>query len=144
MPYRYRDDIAIADVAVEAWGGTLEDTFAAAARATLGAMLEDPGMLEDRERRDIRIEHEELELLLYKFLQEIVFLKDAEGLFVLPRRLAIDGREGGYVLTAELSGEFIDPARHAILTDVKAVTLHHLEVIRDGSGGWIARVILDV
>ena len=44
---------------------------------------------------------------------------------------------------AELSGDDLDPHRHEILTEIKAVTYHELEVIqRDGQ--WTARVILDL
>jgi SHS2 domain-containing protein len=44
---------------------------------------------------------------------------------------------------AELSGTALDPQRHEILTEIKAVTYHELEVVeRDGQ--WTARVILDL
>ena len=44
---------------------------------------------------------------------------------------------------AELSGTALDPQRHEILTEIKAVTYHELEVVRHG-GQWTARVILDL
>ena len=45
--------------------------------------------------------------------------------------------------SAELCGTDLDPQRHEILTEVKAVTYHELEAVqRDGQ--WIARVILDL
>ncbi|MDP6635274.1 MAG: archease [Phycisphaerae bacterium] len=45
--------------------------------------------------------------------------------------------------TAELFGTDLNPQLHEILTEIKAVTYHELEVIeRDGS--WSARVILDL
>lgn len=36
-----------------------------------------------------------------------------------------------------------DPARHALRTELKAVTYHQLEVAREGNG-WKAQVIFDV
>jgi SHS2 domain-containing protein len=49
----------------------------------------------------------------------------------------------GYALQAELVGEPIDPHRHELLADVKAVTLHGLCVERVDSA-WRAEVTLDV
>ena len=44
---------------------------------------------------------------------------------------------------AELLGTDLDPQRHEILTEIKAVTYHELDVVeRDGQ--WTARVILDL
>ena len=143
MPYRYLEDIAIADVAFEAWGASLEEMFRAAAEAAMGAMIEDPRSLAEAETREVRIGRDALDLLLHAFLEEMVYYKDADRLFVLPSELSIREEEGGFELAGVLAGEEIDPARHEILTDVKAVTLHHLEVRRE-SPGWICRVILDV
>ena len=41
MAYRYLEDIAIADVAFEAWGKSREALFRAAAEATLNVMVGD-------------------------------------------------------------------------------------------------------
>ena len=39
MPYAYIDDIAVSDIAFHAWGATLEDTFRAAAEATVRVVM---------------------------------------------------------------------------------------------------------
>ena len=44
---------------------------------------------------------------------------------------------------AVLTGERIDPKRHELVADVKAVTLHDLRVERSATG-WDAHVTLDV
>ncbi len=41
-------------------------------------------------------------------------------------------------------GEKADKAVHNLLTEVKAVTYHQLDVSRDDDGGWRATVLLDV
>jgi SHS2 domain-containing protein len=46
-------------------------------------------------------------------------------------------------LEANISGEIFDPARHAIFTEIKAVTFHDLRLERDGRG-WKAQIILDL
>ena len=142
--WRIRGDVAIADVAFEAWGATLGELFAAAADATLATMAGDPGAVADRERRAIRIEEREADLLLYRFLEELVYFKDAQGLLLrVPEVRVSEGAGGGFVLEAEARGEPLDPARHRLQVDVKAVTLHRLRVERTARG-WEAFVVLDV
>jgi SHS2 domain-containing protein len=50
--------------------------------------------------------------------------------------------DGRFSLTAAAWGETIDPSRHELLVDVKAVTLHRFRVEK-ASRGWEATVILD-
>jgi SHS2 domain-containing protein len=44
---------------------------------------------------------------------------------------------------AEVAGERIDPARHAVYTEIKAVTFHGLRV-EQVNGVWSARILFDV
>lgn len=142
-PYRYLEEIATADVAFEAWGATTEETFLAAADATLNTMVEEIGTVAPRERRVISLAAESLDLLLFELLQELVYYKDAGRLLLRVRDLRIEESGSGYRLQADAVGETIDPARHPLLADVKAVTLHRLSVEKTASG-WHAVVVLDV
>ena len=141
--YRFRDDVAIADAAFEAWGPTLEELFVAAADATTNTMAENLEGIEDRQRRAIRAEEQSADLLLYRLLEELIYLKDAEGLLLRVPAVRIRRRDGALVLEAEARGEPIDPSRHRLQADVKAVTMHRLRVERTG-GGWEASVVLDI
>ncbi|HZL97570.1 MAG TPA: archease [Terriglobales bacterium] len=141
--YRYLEEIATADVAFEAWGATPEDTFLAAADATLNTMVEEIGTVASREHREIAVAADGLDLLLFELLQELVYYKDAERLLLRVRDLRIEETGDGYRLRAEGWGETIDPDRHGLLADVKAVTLHRLVVERIPDG-WRAVVVLDV
>jgi SHS2 domain-containing protein len=143
MPYRFLEDIATADVAFEAWGGTREELFAAAAAALLATMSDDPDLVERRREAAIRLEHEELDLLLYAFLAELVFLKDARRLLLHTDTVRINCGEDGFHLEAILRGEEIAPRRHRLQVDVKAVTLHRLKVMYE-NGVWRATVVLDI
>ncbi|MGZ8447636.1 MAG: archease [Candidatus Deferrimicrobiaceae bacterium] len=142
-PYRYLEDIATADVAFEAWGATKEEVFLAAADATLNTMVEDIGTVAPREHREISTVADALDLLLFELLQELVYRKDAERLLLRVRDLRIEETGSGYRLDAVAIGETIDPARHSLLADVKAVTLHRL-VVEKTPDGWHAIVVLDV
>lgn len=142
-PYRYLEEIATADVAFEAWGATPEETFLAAADATLNTMVEEIGTVAPLERRVFSLAADSLDLLLFELLQELVYHKDAERLLLRVRDLRIEETGSGYRLRADAVGETIDPGRHALLADVKAVTLHRLVVERTPDG-WRAIVVLDV
>ena len=141
--YRFRGDVAIADAAFEAWGATLEELFVAAADATTSTMAGNLEAIEDRQRRPIRLEEQRADLLLFRFLEELIFLKDAEGLLLRVPAVSIRARDGALVLKAEARGEPLDPLRHRLQADVKAVTLHRLRVEKTARG-WEASVVLDI
>ena len=145
MTYRFLDDAPPADVGFVASGATLGDCFRAAAEATAAAMIADPEVLERRERREVRVENESLELALVKLLDEIVYYKDAEGLLLRASEVSVRQSADGskWIVQAALEGEPIDPERHELTGDVKAVTVHRLAV-RHTDAGWEATVVLDV
>jgi len=143
MPYRYLEDVATADAAFEARGDTVEEIFLAAAEATTRVMIEDPDTIRAKETIFFHLENTELDMLLFDFLQEIIFLKDSRRLLLRMVSLQIDRECSPLTLTAEAVGEAMIQGHHPLLTDVKAVTLHRFE-IKQNEGGWIATVILDI
>ena len=143
MPFRFMEEIVTADVAFEAWGTTQEELFISSAAALLNTMAAAPERVERRQEFTIRLEHEDLDLLLFSFLQELIFYKDARRLLLHADTVLIDEREGSFSLEATVSGEQIDAGRHRLLVDVKAVTLHRFRVeFRENL--WKALVELDV
>jgi SHS2 domain-containing protein len=143
MPYEYLDGIAIADVAFRARGKTLEEVFGAAVDATTGAMVENLNEVGRAVQKSVSLSDSSLELLLFQLLQEIVFFKDAERLFLRAGSLSFGEKGGLHSLDALLAGESIDARKHRLVVDVKAVTLHRLSLRKTGDG-WEATVILDV
>ncbi len=143
MPYRYIPDIAIADVAFEAWAETLEGLFLAAADATMNVMVADLATIADDETRTLELEEEEVDMLLFQLLQELIFFKDAERLLLRVKEIQIRQLEGRYALKAWARGEELDANRHDLVVDVKAVTLHRFRV-ESTAQGWEAAVILDI
>jgi len=133
---------ATGDLTFVARGERPEDLFAAAAEALLAATVEDPGAVRDVERRSIRLEEPSLDLLLLRFLNELVYLRDAEELLLRARDVRL-ARDAAPRLEAELAGERLCRERHMPAAEVKAATAHGLEV-RAVPGGWEARVTLDV
>ncbi len=143
MPYKYLEEIAIADIAFEAWGSTPEELFKAAADATMNVMVADLSTVADREKRRIELEEENLDLLLFNFLQELIYYKDAQRLLLRVDNIHIEKTQKGFKLQAEAHGEELNPEKHDLRVDVKAVTLHQFQV-KKTSEGWWAQVILDI
>jgi SHS2 domain-containing protein len=143
VPYEFLDDAPTADVGFTASGASLDECFRAAAEATLASMVANPDSVQGRERRAIHVEHEERELALLRFLEELVFYKDSEGLLLHATQVHVEQRNGSWNIEGVLEGEPIDPSRHELTGDVKAVTVHRLRVEQTASG-WRATVVLDV
>ena len=143
MPYEFLDDIATADVAFEASGNTVDEMFIAACDATMNVMVSDLGTIADVERRVLRVKNDAVDMLLFDLLQEIIFFKDAEQLLLRISHLAVADNGEELEVTARAYGETLDPQKHDLVVDVKAVTLHRYRV-EQTSRGWEATVILDI
>jgi SHS2 domain-containing protein len=143
MPYEFVDELTMADIAFRAWGRDLEETFVSAADAVMNAMVEDLAAIQPHDTRLLSVEHEALDMLLFNFLQELVYYKDAEQLLLRVQELHIADDRQPYTLHATAVGEPIDPDRHRMRVDVKAVTLHHFSLTQT-ERGWEATVILDI
>jgi len=135
-------DAVTSDLCFVARADTLEGLFAAAADALVSLMVADPERVRELEEQPLILEEPDLELLMLGFLNELVYLRDADQLLLRPKQLRIH-REGSPRLEARLVGERFLPQRHQIATEVKAATAHGLRVA-EGAGGWEARVTLDV
>jgi protein archease len=143
MPFHYLDDIGTADIAFEATGRDLPELFTSAADATLNVMIENLDTIDPRETRCIELKNDEIDMLLFDFLQELIFFKDAERLLLRVREIRIDKKDGVYSLGVTTMGEPLDALRHQQRADVKAVTLHGFRVEKI-EGAWKAAVILDI
>jgi SHS2 domain-containing protein len=139
MPYNFLEEIGTADIAFEATGRDLPELFMAAADATMNVMIDNLDAIEPRETRHIQLSNDKLDMLLFDFLQELIYFKDAEQLLLRVR----DTRIEKHFLTAEAAGERLDAARHHQRADVKAVTLHGFSVEKQDDR-WKATVLLDI
>lgn len=143
MSYEFLEDIAIADIAFQAWGKTLEELFIAAGDATINAMIDNLEAIALKETRTFSLENDELDMLLFNFLQEFVYYKDSELLLLRAQQIHIEEKNSEYHLTAVTQGERLDRDRHEERVDVKAVTLHRFQLEKT-EDGWTAMVILDI
>jgi len=142
--YTFLEDIALADAAFDASGDTPSELFLAAAQALIET-LADPHTITPVWTRTVERRDPELASLLFDWLSDIVYLKDAEGVLFHSAAAAVshDHASGVWTLRGTLTGEPIDQRRHELRADVKAVTKHLYEVKQTGTR-WSARVVLDI
>lgn len=142
--FRFLEDIAVADAAFEAVGDSPSELFTAAGQAAVETMV-NPATVGVNWGRTVQRDDAALSDLLFDWLNEIVYTKDAQA--VLFSRVAADvtydSNRRVWRLKGELIGETIDPERHELRADVKAVTKHLYDVRQEGAQ-WKARVVLDI
>ncbi len=128
-----------ADVGIKIFGATRTALFENAAEG-LFDIITNLKQVRIRETRRIALVAGDGEELLVRWLSELNYIFLTE--MFLPRRfhvLTMSETE----MTAEISGEHLNPAQHVVHTEVKAVTYHGLYLRRE-SGAWQAQVIFDL
>jgi SHS2 domain-containing protein len=142
MPYEFLEDVATADVALLVRGQTREHMLREAAEALLAVMVETPESIQPNEYRELAASATTIEMLLFEFLQELIYLKDTDQIFLHIRNLTIEEKTK-FTLKAGGYGEHIDPNKHLLKVDVKAVTLHQFQV-RKKAHDWEATIVFDI
>ncbi|MEM1534910.1 MAG: archease [Candidatus Pacearchaeota archaeon] len=135
-----------ADVLFEVKAKKLDKLFVDAAKALNAAQVE-LKTLKAKEKKEIIVEGNNIEELLYNFLQELVFVKDVEQMlfkrFDIKIEKKIEEKNGKYRLVAMCYGDKIQIGKQELLADVKAVTMEEFRVWQE-RGSWRARVLVDV
>ena len=127
-----------ADVGIRGWGPDRNSLFAAMASG-LFAIITDPECVHPTMERRIHLEADSLADLLHDWLEELNTLHQIHGELYAEFRPRV--REGS--LEAVIRGEPIDPGRHDLRLEVKAVTWHGLKLERTDDGHE-AGVLLDI
>lgn len=131
-----------ADVGFIARGQNLEELFENSAKALMNVMINLEGV-EEQLKREITLMGGTLEVLLYNWLSELLFIFDVEELIFKRFNMRIVKVKNEYFLRAEGFGEKFNVQKHGAGVEVKAVTYHMLEVKRENS--WFkAKVLLDI
>jgi len=132
-------DITTADTAFAAYGKDLDELFENSAIAMFEVMV-NTKQIEPKIKREVEIKAEDLQGLLFSWLNELLVFYGAENLAFSKFEVKIDGKN--FRLSAECWGEQIDPQRHDVRTEVKATTYHKMK-IKKTEDGWSSQVILD-
>ncbi len=142
--YKFFDKTA--DAKFQAYGSTLEEAFKNAQEAMMHLMYDVDELAEnefDQEVRDIIVEGNNLETLLYNFLEEIIFLMSAELVVGLIYKIQIIHKEDMYKLKAIIHGtQSLNMESHG---EIKAVTYNEMYVKFDeDSQRYVAQVVVDL
>lgn len=128
-----------ADLGLRIRAADLDTLFVEAAQCLFSAVVEDLATVQPVQRIDIKLDGTEIDFLLFDWLRELLYHFDADHL--LFGKFEVKVHDGG--LTATAWGESLDPSRHNLEHEVKAITYHHLRVEKIGDE-WEAEVIVDI
>src|SRR5690348_14553199 len=128
-----------ADLGLRVRAPDLDTLFVEAARALFAAVVEDPAAVRPLQRIDVQLAGSDREYLLFDWLKALLYRFDAEHLVFSRFRAHV----GDARLTGSAWGEPLDPDRHALAHEVKAITYHGLRV-EQTADGWLAEVIVDI
>ena len=148
-----------ADVGLRVRAASMSGLFEEAARGLFSVMVANLAAVQPIQEIRIQLQRESLEDLWHDWLSELLFTFHGRRLmlaaFKADLRVAepCDEGEGDagelvglspmVLLDAVARGEPIDPGRHEITAEVKAVTWHKLRV-EQRPDGWVGEVILDI
>ena len=140
--FRFLEDIALADIAFDAEGDSIEELFRAATDALLEIMADPHTVAASWQRRILKSEAA-LDDLLVEWLSAIVYWKDAAGVVFREAPLTLTYEQEHWTVEAELIGAAIDPVVQTLRNDVKGITRHLYRLGQEGPV-WTARVVVDV
>jgi SHS2 domain-containing protein len=127
-----------ADVSIIAYGTDISQAFANAAKA-LSTLITELDDVEEILYRDIKLTAPDQESLLVGWLNELIYLFDAEG--IIFKRFDITELNNTR-LKARSYGEKVDSSKHRLKIGVKAATYHMLKIDKDN--GCKAQVLFDI
>jgi len=139
---RFLEEIALADIAFEVEGESVEEVFRGATQALLESMANPTTVSREWERA---IERTDVDpsALLFDWLSEVVYWKDAAGVVFREAPLTLMREEDVWLLRARLIGAPVDLQTQELHADVKGVTKHLYE-LKETGGCWKVNVVLDV
>lgn len=118
-----------ADVAIKAYGKSLEEAFATAAQAMFEQMT-DKAPIEREKRIELEAESIDLQGLLVKFLSDLIVIHEVDNMVLKDFTIRFTGENK---LKAEGWGEKFIKEKHGQGIHVKGVSYYSME-IHDGKG----------
>jgi len=128
-----------ADIGIRGRGSTKEQAFEQAALA-LTAVIADLDKIEPKEKVKINCQAIDDELLLFDWLNSLLYEMDTRKMLFSQFEVHIDRDK----LTAIAWGQKTNVSKHQPAVEVKAATYQDLRVRQDESGTWIAQCVVDV
>lgn len=136
MDYALREHTA--DVAVEATGDTLSETFAAVAEGLTATMADE--IPDSGDRFSFTVRAESREALLFDYLDDLIYERDVRNVLPTAHEADVFEEDGEWVVDASARGV---PLEDVDAREIKAVTYSEMDLSRT-DGGWHAYVVFDV
>ena len=128
-----------ADFGIQVFGADSRELFSNAALALFDVITEMDELNGD-DSCDITASGEDWSDLMINWLREILYLWNGREMLVKSVQvLSLSENK----ISAKIYFDAYKPDRHAIKTEIKAVTYHQIQVKRSATG-WKARVIFDI
>lgn len=134
MKYRFLEHTA--DIKFQSYGRTLNEAFENAVLA-VSEYISRGEKIKPKIGRILEVSGTDLESLFYNFLDELIYLLDAEDFVVAKANVTLRG----YNLNAELFGDKVSNYKN--LDHIKAATYAEMHIKRKGDS-WEAQAVLDV
>jgi SHS2 domain-containing protein len=130
-----------ADIGLRIQAGTLDELFQDAALGFFALVVNNLADVQPRQQAafELSCAEGEYDYLLFDWLNELLYSFDTRRLLLSQFAVKVQGAH----LEAQAWGEPLDPSRHRLEHEVKAITYHGLKVVRAGPD-WLAEVILDI
>ncbi len=128
------------DIGFEVWAESLESLFTEAAFGMLNLMVEVKEEYTPMKFKDVSIEGEDIEDLLFGFLSEILYLFEVESF--VPVEISFYTLTPN-ILKAKIGGIPFNPREHTLHIEIKAVTYCDMKIEKKGKY-FTTKVIFDV
>lgn len=128
-----------ADIGLRIRASDLNRLMEEAAEALFGVIILNPEHIQPLERFDFEVPGDRPDDLLHDWLSQLLFTLDTRHRVF--SRFEVHLHPAG--ITAAAWGERLDPQRHDVGMEVKAITYHGLFIEQDGAG-FRAEVIVDL
>ena len=142
-PDWFREIDHTGDIGIQVTAPTLPCLFERAALGTFH-VLTDLDAVRTPDATSIAVDGRDREALMVRWLSELNYRHTVDNVLYASFEVAsIDDANDGLTLTATARGEPIDPDRHTVYTELKAITFHGLDVHKTDDG-WAVQVIFDM
>ncbi len=134
MKYRFIDHTA--DIAFEVYGNSLEELLENSAYAFYEAFVK-VDAIKEAETRTVEVEADEEDLLLYRWLNELLFLFETQFFAGKKVKVSIKNMKAEGTI---IGGKF---GREAVKVEPKAITMHKFGIRRE-NGKLAAFIVVDI
>lgn len=137
MKYKFLPHTA--DIKFRAYGKTIEEAYENSLLALKESIIPKT-RIKKLKKRKIKVKGRDYESLLYNFLEEFLFLLDAED-FLISKVQNLKINKKNFTAVAIIKGD--KASNYEFTNDVKAITYNDM-FIKYEKGMWITQVVLDV